>query len=49
VEKLTVVFGAHDHNHGSSRVAVKFYHIHPAFESESLLNVIMLLQVNDSA
>ncbi|KAK9967548.1 hypothetical protein ABG768_001944 [Culter alburnus] len=44
-ERLTVVFGAHDHNNGSSRVAVNFYHIHPAFESESLLNVIMLLQL----
>jgi len=43
------VVGAHDHNHGTSRIEVKFYHIYPGYESKSLLNDIMLLQVNDSA
>ncbi|XP_067271138.1 transmembrane protease serine 9-like [Pseudorasbora parva] len=46
-EKLTVVVGAHDHNHGSSRMNVKFYHIHPGYESQSLLNDIMLLQLQE--
>uniref|UniRef100_A0A671SIG2 trypsin n=1 Tax=Sinocyclocheilus anshuiensis TaxID=1608454 RepID=A0A671SIG2_9TELE len=48
-EKLTVVVGAHDYTHGSCHMDVKFYHIHPGYESKSLLNDIMLLQVNDSA
>ncbi|KTF70917.1 hypothetical protein cypCar_00049462 [Cyprinus carpio] len=43
-EKLTVVVGAHDHTHGSRHMDVKFYHIHPGYESKSLLNDIMLLQ-----
>ncbi|XP_048066859.1 granzyme-like protein 1 [Megalobrama amblycephala] len=45
-EKLTVVVGAHDHNRGSNRMDVNFYHIHPGYESESLLNDIMLLQLH---
>ncbi|ROL40825.1 Granzyme-like protein 1 [Anabarilius grahami] len=45
-EKLTVVVGAHDLKNGSSRMDVKFYHIHPGFESKSLLNDIMLLQLH---
>ncbi len=48
-ENLTVVVGAHDCIHGSHHMDVKFYHIYPGYESESLLNDIMLLQVNDSA
>uniref|UniRef100_A0A8C2I2W7 trypsin n=1 Tax=Cyprinus carpio TaxID=7962 RepID=A0A8C2I2W7_CYPCA len=47
-EKLTVVVGAHDHTHGSRHMDVKFYHIHPGYESKSLLNDIMLLQVKKS-
>jgi len=43
------VVGAHDHNHGTSHMEVKFYHIHPGYNASSLLNDIMLLQVNDSA
>ncbi|CAM4656431.1 unnamed protein product [Leuciscus chuanchicus] len=37
-EKLSVMVGAHDHNHGTSRMEVKFYHIHPGYESKSLLH-----------
>ncbi|XP_048037654.1 granzyme-like protein 1 [Megalobrama amblycephala] len=44
-EILTVVVGAHDLKNGS-RMAVKFYHIHPGYESKSLLNDIMLLQLH---
>ncbi|KAK7126845.1 hypothetical protein R3I94_018131 [Phoxinus phoxinus] len=43
-KNLTVVVGAHDHNDGC-RMEVKFYHIHPGYDSESLLNDIMLLQL----
>uniref|UniRef100_A0A3B1K5V7 Si:dkey-78l4.13 n=1 Tax=Astyanax mexicanus TaxID=7994 RepID=A0A3B1K5V7_ASTMX len=46
-EKLTVVLGAHElqkSNSALGRVAVKFYHIHPMYDSERLLNDIMLLQ-----
>ncbi|KAI5101021.1 granzyme-like protein 1 [Silurus meridionalis] len=47
--KLTVVVGTHDlkkTKSASSRVEVKFYHIHPKFDSINLLNDIMLLQLN---
>uniref|UniRef100_A0A671SIG0 trypsin n=1 Tax=Sinocyclocheilus anshuiensis TaxID=1608454 RepID=A0A671SIG0_9TELE len=46
-EKLTVVVGAHDYTHGSCHMDVKFYHIHPGYESKSLLNDIMLLQLHE--
>ncbi|TRY62294.1 hypothetical protein DNTS_025844 [Danionella cerebrum] len=45
-QELTAVVGAHDHNDGSSRINVKIYHIHPGYESETLLNDIMLLQLH---
>jgi len=45
-KNLTVMVGAHDHI-GSSRMEVKFYHIHPGYESKSLRNDIILLQGND--
>ncbi|KAG9266879.1 mast cell protease 4-like [Astyanax mexicanus] len=51
-EKLTVVLGAHElqkSNSALGRVAVKFYHIHPMYDSERLLNDIMLLQLNKTA
>ncbi|XDV22388.1 hypothetical protein PO909_027290 [Leuciscus waleckii] len=44
-EKLTVVVGAHEYNRGTS-MEVKFYHIHPGYESKILLNDIMLLQLH---
>ncbi|XP_051550328.1 granzyme-like protein 1 isoform X2 [Myxocyprinus asiaticus] len=46
---LTVMVGAHDLNSGSSRMAVKFYHIHPGYDSKTLQNDIMLLQLNGTA
>uniref|UniRef100_A0A8C2BRV7 trypsin n=1 Tax=Cyprinus carpio TaxID=7962 RepID=A0A8C2BRV7_CYPCA len=49
---MTVILGTHNITHGytfgSRHMDVKFYHIHPGNESKSLLNDIMLLQVNDS-
>ncbi|XP_056304551.1 uncharacterized protein LOC130216695 [Danio aesculapii] len=48
-EVLTVVVGAHEYTDGSSRMDVKFYHIHPGFESETLVNDIMLLQLHKKA
>ncbi|XP_065102552.1 mast cell protease 1A-like [Paramisgurnus dabryanus] len=44
--KLTVVVGAHDLNRRSDHIAVKFYHIHPGYDSAKLLNDIMILQLN---
>uniref|UniRef100_A0A673JM59 Si:dkey-78l4.13 n=1 Tax=Sinocyclocheilus rhinocerous TaxID=307959 RepID=A0A673JM59_9TELE len=46
-EKLTVVVGAHDYTHSSRHMDVKFYHIHPGYESKRLLNDIMLLQLHE--
>ncbi|XP_052394508.1 granzyme B [Carassius gibelio] len=46
-EKLTAVVGAHDYTQGSHQMDVKFYHIHPGYESKSLLNDIMLLQLHE--
>ncbi|XP_043079838.1 transmembrane protease serine 9-like [Puntigrus tetrazona] len=43
--KLTVVVGAHDYTQGSGLMDVKFYHIHPGYTPETLLNDIMLLQL----
>nr|XP_003201101.3 granzyme-like protein 1 [Danio rerio] len=45
-KELTVVVGAHEYTDGASRMDVKFYHIHPGFESKTLLNDIMLLQLH---
>ncbi|XP_073718302.1 mast cell protease 4-like [Misgurnus anguillicaudatus] len=45
-DKLTVVVGAHELNRNSPRIAVKFYHIHPGYDSAELLNDIMILQLN---
>ncbi|XP_058616577.1 mast cell protease 1A-like isoform X1 [Onychostoma macrolepis] len=45
-EKLTVVVGAHDYTRDSGRMGVKFYHIHPGYQPKTLLNDIMLLQLN---
>ncbi|KAA0712224.1 Granzyme B [Triplophysa tibetana] len=45
-QSLTVVVGAQDLKHSSDHTAVKFYHIHPGFDSHNLQNDIMLLQVN---
>ncbi|KAK2906973.1 hypothetical protein Q8A67_005958 [Cirrhinus molitorella] len=47
VENLTVVVGAHDYTHGSRRMDVKFYHIHPGYDSKHLLNDIMLIQLHE--
>ncbi|XP_057182076.1 mast cell protease 4-like [Triplophysa rosa] len=44
--KLTVVVGAHDPRQSSGRIAVKFYHIHPGYDSVNVLNDIMILQLN---
>lgn len=47
--KLTVVVGSHELKKSKSAIShmeVKLYHIHPKFDSENLLNDIMLLQVN---
>ncbi|XP_056614618.1 mast cell protease 1A-like [Triplophysa dalaica] len=44
--KMTVVVGAHDHRHGSDHIAVKFFHIHPGYDSKALINDIMILQLN---
>uniref|UniRef100_A0A8C1L6E5 Si:dkey-78l4.13 n=1 Tax=Cyprinus carpio TaxID=7962 RepID=A0A8C1L6E5_CYPCA len=46
-EKLTAVVGAHDLTHDSRHMDVKFYHIHPGYESKSLLNDIMLIQLHE--
>ncbi|XP_061093810.1 tryptase-2-like [Conger conger] len=45
-QNLTVLLGAHDisENQKSNRAEVKFYHIHPGFEADTLKNDIMLLQ-----
>ncbi|XP_072516638.1 mast cell protease 4-like [Salminus brasiliensis] len=51
-DKLTVVLGAHELPKSSSdlgRKAVKFYHIHPMYDSETLFNDLMLLQLNKTA
>ncbi|KAI4900951.1 hypothetical protein NFI96_020777 [Prochilodus magdalenae] len=51
-ENLTVVLGAHQLPKRSStlgRKAVKFYHIHPMYDSNTLMNDIMLLQLNETA
>ncbi|XP_056615622.1 granzyme H-like [Triplophysa dalaica] len=45
-QSLTVVVGAQDLKHSSDHIAVKFYHIHPGYDSENLQNDIMLLQFN---
>ncbi|XP_065099450.1 cathepsin G-like [Paramisgurnus dabryanus] len=45
-DKLTVVVGAHELNRNSPLIAVKFYHIHPGYDSAELLNDIMILQRN---
>ncbi|XP_059398968.1 granzyme-like protein 1 [Carassius carassius] len=44
---LTAVVGAHDlkNNKGSVRIGVKSYHIHPDFNTKTLLNDIMLLRL----
>ncbi|XP_061093815.1 complement factor D-like, partial [Conger conger] len=46
-QNLTVLLGAHDlsENQKSNRAEVKFYHIHPGFEADTLKNDIMLLQL----
>ncbi|KAM9461598.1 mast cell protease 4-like [Clarias gariepinus] len=47
--KLTVVAGAHELKKSKSalgHIEVKLYHIHPDYDSNSLLNDIMLLQLN---
>lgn len=44
--KLTVVVGTHELKKSKSALNVKLYHIHPNYDSENLLNDIMLLQVN---
>ncbi|XP_073718304.1 mast cell protease 1A-like [Misgurnus anguillicaudatus] len=44
-DKLKVVVGAHDLNRKSDPIAVKFYHIHPGYDSKELLNDIMILQL----
>ncbi|XP_057182458.1 mast cell protease 4-like [Triplophysa rosa] len=44
--KLTVVVGAHDPRQSSDRIAVKFHHIHPGYDSVNVLNDIMILQFN---
>nr|XP_055072768.1 mast cell protease 4-like isoform X2 [Misgurnus anguillicaudatus] len=44
-DKLTVVVGAHDLKPKCDRIAVKFYHIHPGYDSAELLNDIMILQL----
>lgn len=47
--KLTVVMGTNKLKKGKSalnHMKVKLYHIHPMYDSENLLNDIMLLQVN---
>ncbi|MCJ8737737.1 hypothetical protein PDJAM_G00027530 [Pangasius djambal] len=49
--KLTVVVGAHELKKNKSalrHMEVKLYHIHPMFDSENLLNDIMLLQLKKS-
>ncbi|KAL4658927.1 transmembrane protease serine 9-like [Arapaima gigas] len=50
-KNLTVLLGAHDlhKKDGSVRIAVKFYHIHPGFDSETLYNDILLLQLEKPA
>ncbi|XP_051549117.1 granzyme-like protein 1 [Myxocyprinus asiaticus] len=48
-QNMTVMIGAHECNSGSSRMAVKFYHIHPGYDSKTLRNDIMLLQLNGTA
>ncbi|XP_055072767.2 mast cell protease 1A isoform X1 [Misgurnus anguillicaudatus] len=45
-DKLKVVVGAHELNRKSDPIAVKFYHIHPDYNSKELLNDIMILQLN---
>ncbi|XP_061093803.1 granzyme B(G,H)-like [Conger conger] len=46
-QNLTVLLGAHDisENQKSNRAEVKFYHIHPGFDVDTLENDIMLLQL----
>ncbi|KAF5895364.1 granzyme B-like, partial [Clarias magur] len=47
--KLTVVVGAHELKKSKSalsHIEVKLYHIHPGYDSNNLLNDIMLLQLN---
>ncbi|XP_061093805.1 mast cell protease 1A-like [Conger conger] len=46
-QNLTVLLGTHDisENQKSNRAEVKFYHIHPGFEADTLKNDIMLLQL----
>ncbi|XP_036442900.1 transmembrane protease serine 9-like [Colossoma macropomum] len=51
-EKLTVVLGMHELPKSTStkgRMEVKFYHIHPMYDSNTLFNDIMLLQLNGTA
>ncbi|XP_064858857.1 chymase-like [Oncorhynchus nerka] len=46
-----VVVGAHDISRQESsacKIDVKYYHIHPDYNSETFQNDIMLLQVHDS-
>uniref|UniRef100_A0A8C7QFD7 trypsin n=1 Tax=Oncorhynchus mykiss TaxID=8022 RepID=A0A8C7QFD7_ONCMY len=48
---LMVVVGAHDISRQESsarKIDVKYYHIHPGYNSKTFQNDIMLLQVHDS-
>ncbi|XP_066503138.1 granzyme B-like [Hoplias malabaricus] len=50
--ELTVVLGAHNLPNSDKipgRIAVKFYHIHPMYDSKTLSSDIMLLQLNRTA
>ncbi|KAK1805938.1 hypothetical protein P4O66_012985 [Electrophorus voltai] len=51
-KKLTVVLGAHDLSKKDPalvHMAVKFYHVHPMYNSNTLSGDIMLLQLNKKA
>ncbi|XP_056615621.1 granzyme-like protein 1 [Triplophysa dalaica] len=44
-DKLTVVVGAHDLRQSSAGIDVKFYNKHPGYDSETLVNDIMILKL----